>query len=273
MNIIDFHYHPGNPLLDFLPQPMELLKQRNPGWADRFPCAPTAQDILSFLDCEGVDYAVLLAEVIPNITGVISNEYVASLCKEQPRLIPFCSINPHLDSQLDATLERLAADGFRGLKLWPSYQHFYPNQPSLYPLYAAAQRLEIPILFHTGTSMFKGTKLKYCDPIYLDEVAVDFPGLNLVMAHAGRGFWYDKAFTLVSLHDNVFLEISGLPPSKLLEYFPRLERIGSRIIFGSDYPDVSSIRKNVEQIKALPLGRETIDGILGLNANRLLKLF
>jgi hypothetical protein len=273
MKIVDFHYHPGSQVLPFLTQPMELLKQRNPAWATRFPGTPTTGDIIAFLDEEEIDYAVLLAEYIPNITGIISHEYVASLCQGEPRLIPFCSINPCLDNNLDAMLEKLVAEGFRGLKLWPSYQHFYPNERRLYPLYAAAQHLEIPILFHIGTSFFAGTKLKYCDPIYLDEVAVDFPRLNLVMAHAGRGFWYEQAFTLAMLHENVFLEISGLPPAKLLDYFPRLAKIGAKVIFGSDYPDVPSIKKNAEKIKNLPLEPSVIEGILGLTANRLLKLF
>ncbi len=273
MKIIDFHYHPLSPALDFLPQPMGLLKKRNPAWVKRFANIPTAGDILSFLDEEEIDFAVLLAERIPTVTGIVSNEFVASLCKGEHRLIPFCSINPALDIHMDVMLEKLAGEGFKGLKLWPSYQHFYPNQQNLYPLYATAQRLGIPILYHIGTSVFEGTKLKYCDPIYLDEVAVDFPNLNIVMAHAGRGLWYDKAFTLASLHKNIYLEISGLPPAKLLEYFPRLGKIGHKIIFGSDYPDVTSIKKNVDYIKTLPLDPSVIEGILGLHANKLLKVF
>ena len=83
----------------------------------------------------------------------------------------------------------------------------------MYPLYQAAQDLGIPVLFHIGSSVFRGTRMKYCDPLHLDDVAVDFPELNLVMAHAGQGFWYDRAFFLVELHANVHLEISGLPPS------------------------------------------------------------
>jgi hypothetical protein len=273
MKIIDFHFHPISSANDFLSQPMELLKKRNPDWVKRFPRIPASKEILSFLDSQEIDCAVLLAERIPGVTGMVSNEYVAQLCKGEPRLIPFCSINPSLDTHLEVMLERLVDQGFKGLKLWPSYQHFYPNQPHLYPLYAAAQRLNVPILFHIGTSIFEGTKLKYCDPIYLDEVAVDFPRLNLVMAHAGRGFWYEKAFILARLHKNIYLEISGLPPRKLLTYFPQLEKIGSKIIFGSDYPDVASIKANVEQIKALPLDPSIIEGILGLHANRLLKVF
>lgn len=271
--IIDFHYHPISPVNDFMTQPMELLKKRNPDWVKRFPRIPTSKEILSFMDSQEIDYTVLLAERIPGVTGIVSNEFVGNLCKGEPRLIPFCSINPSLDSHLDEMLEKLVEQGFKGLKLWPSYQHFYPNQPHLYPLYAKAQELNIPILFHTGTSVFEGVKIKYCDPIHLDEVAVDFPRLNLVLAHAGRGFWYEKVFGLAKLHKNIHLEISGLPPRKIPIYFPQLERIGNKIIFGSDYPDVISIKENVEQIRELPFDPSIIRSILGMHANRLLRVF
>jgi predicted TIM-barrel fold metal-dependent hydrolase len=103
-------------------------------------------------------------------------------------------------------------------------------------------------------------------------VAVDFPELNLVMAHAGRGFWYDRAFFLAKLHANVYLEISGLPPSKLMTYFPELDRLTGKVIFGSDWPGMPWIRRNMEAIGKLPLSAEGVEKILGGNAARLLRL-
>jgi predicted TIM-barrel fold metal-dependent hydrolase len=142
----------------------------------------------------------------------------------------------------------------------------------MYPLYHAAQELGIPVLVHTGSSVFKGTRMKYGDPLHLDDVAVDFPRLNLVMAHAGRGFWYDRAFFLSKLHFNVYMEVSGLPPSKLLTYFPELDRITEKVIFGSDWPGMPWIRRNMEAIGRLPLSAEGVDNILGGNAARLLHI-
>ena len=142
----------------------------------------------------------------------------------------------------------------------------------MYPLYRAAEELKVPVMLHTGSSVFRGTRMKYCDPLHLDDVAVDFPGLNLVMAHAGRGFWYDRAFFLSRLHPNVYLEVSGLPPAKLMTYFPELPRLTEKVLFGSDWPGMPRIRQNMEEIGRLPLPAEGVEGILGGNAARLLGL-
>ncbi|MGB9628167.1 MAG: amidohydrolase family protein, partial [Thermodesulfobacteriota bacterium] len=168
-------------------------------------------------------------------------------------------------------LEDYVREGARGLKLHPSYQFYYPNEARLYPLYSKAQELRIPVIFHIGTSIFKGTRLKYCDPIYLDDVAVDFPNLKIIMAHSGRGFWYDKCFFLSRLHKNLYMDITGLPPQNLLNYFPELEKNREKVIFGSDWPTIpSSIGKNIEMIKSLPLSDHAIEAILYKNAARIL---
>jgi hypothetical protein len=142
----------------------------------------------------------------------------------------------------------------------------------MYKLYDAAQEMEIPLLFHTGSSVFAGTRLKYADPLLLDDIAVDFPRLTLIQAHSGRGFFYDRAFFLARLHENIFMEISGLPPKNLLKYFPDFERNADKIIFGSDWPSTGSIKQAVEGILALPVTEETKEKILWKNAARVLRL-
>lgn len=127
----------------------------------------------------------------------------------------------------------------------------------MYKLYEKAQELKIPVVFHTGSSVFKNAKLKYGDPLYLDDVAVDFPDLTIVQAHGGRGFWYDTAFFLAKHHKNVYIDIAGLPPQNLLRYFPGLEKIADKVVFGSDWPGVPSIRKNIEALMSLSLKEET----------------
>jgi predicted TIM-barrel fold metal-dependent hydrolase len=162
--------------------------------------------------------------------------------------------------------------GFKGLKLYPTYQHFYPNAAKIYPLYAKAQELDIPVLMHMGSSIFTGSRLKYGDPIYIDDVAVDFPKLNVLQAHSGRPFWYEKAAALSRIHENVFMEISGLPPQKLLTYFPELERIAHKVIYGSDWPSVPTIKENIMALQDLNINEEAKRKILGENAARLLKI-
>ena len=222
---------------------------------------------------EGVDYACILAELSHVTTGVCTNEQVQAFCRGRKKLIPFCDLNPHLHTDLGAELRRKVEEqGFRGLKLYPTYQHYYLNDPRIYPLYQAAQELGIPVLIHTGSSVFKGSRLKYGDPLQLDDVAVDFPELPLVMAHSGRGFWYERAFFLSRLHANVYMELSGLPPAKLMGYFPELDRNTDKTIFGSDWPGMPTIRRNMEAIAALPLSAQGVQNILGGNAARLLRL-
>lgn len=139
------------------------------------------------------------------------------------------------------------------------------------PPYAEAQRLKIPVIFHTGASQLTGSRLKYSDPIHLDDVAVDFPNLTIVMAHSGRGLFYDAAFFLARRHPNIYMEVSGLPPSRLLHYFPEFERNADKIVFGSDWPAIpSTIKGNVEAFCALPLKASTIEKVLYRNAERLL---
>jgi hypothetical protein len=106
----------------------------------------------------------------------------------------------------------------------------------------------------------------------MDDVAVDFPELTLLMVHSGRGFWYERAYFLAKLHTNVYMEISGLPPKRLLDYFPELERVADKVIFGSDWPGMPYVGSNIEAIRELPLSEETKDKILGENAARILKI-
>lgn len=270
---IDFHVHMGV-YENHKPWVTEWMKQSHPvgydEYIDRYSDSGRFEELLS---AEGVDYACILAELNPVTTGICNNEQVQAFCRGRRRLIPFCDINPYLHTYLGEELRRqVETHGFRGVKLYPTYQHYYLNDPRMYPLYQAAQELGIPVLIHTGSSVFKGTRLKYGDPLHLDDVAVDFPRLNLVMAHAGRGFWYDRAFFLSKLHPNVHMEVSGLPPAKLLTYFPELARNTDKVIFGSDWPGMPFIRRNMEAIGALPLPAEGIQNILGGNAAKLLRL-
>jgi len=250
------------------------MKQAHPEgyeeYIQRYNDPAAFEDLLS---AEGVDYACILAELSPITTGICTNEQVRDFCRGRSRLIPFCDINPNMFTDLGEELRRkVNCDGFRGVKLYPTYQHYYLNDPRMYPLYQSAQDLAVPVLIHTGSSVFKGSRLKYGDPLHLDDVATDFPSLNLVMAHSGRGFWYDRAFFLSQLHSNIYMEISGLPPSKLMTYFPELARNTDKVIFGSDWPGMPTIKRNMDAISQLPLPKEGIEKILGGTAARLLGL-
>lgn len=268
--IIDFHIHVGL-YHDLHPWVIEWMENEIEDLETFVNEVLTPKGLARYLQENGVDYAVALAELSPITTGVLSNESVAEFCQGTDCLIPFCNINPFLVSDLAGELERYVTErGFRGLKLYPTYHHFFINSNRLYPLYAKAQELGIPVMIHTGSSVFQGARLKYGDPLYFDDVAVDFPNLTLLMVHSGRGFWYERAFFLARLHPNVYMEIAGLPPQRLLDYFPELERVADKVIFGSDFPGMPYIGRNIEIIRGLPLQDETKEKILGGNAAKIL---
>lgn len=276
MPVIDFHLHVAavedyNPwVVEWVSNKISPSREEAEAYIRRY-LTPTG--INQLLDENGVDYAVALAEMSPITTGVTSNDWVADFCRGNPRLIPFANINPYLVSRPADELRRCVKElGMRGLKLYPTYQYFYPNEPMLYPIYSVAQELGLPVMVHTGSSVFRGARLKYGDPLFLDDVAVDFPSLKIILVHSGRGFWYDRAAFLARLHENIYLEIAGLPPQKLLDYIPELERLSHKVIFGSDWPGMPFIARNIQAIRDLPISQEAKERILGGNAAKLLGL-
>ena len=123
-------------------------------------------------------------------------------------------------------------------------------------------------MIHTGTSIFPGARSKFGNPMEIDDVAIDFPDLPLVMAHGGRPLYMDEAFFILRRHRKVRLDVSGIPPSKLLEYFPRLTEIVDRVLWGTDWPSpgVKDLRQNIDQFLTLPLTNEQQRAILETNA-------
>lgn len=233
---------------------------------------PAAMDAM--LAEAGVEKAVVMSEPTPLTTGIASTDYVAAFCARSQRLLPFASFNPWTTPDLaGAAVDAVKRLGCRGFKVYPSYWHIWPADPMLYPLYGALQELGVPVTFHTGSSVFPNSKMKFADPLALDELATDFPRLRVLMAHGGRPFWHDRAQFLARLHPNFYLELSGLPPKRLLTYFPELERIRDKTVFATDWPATpTTLRENVDQLLALPLSDAAKQAILEDNARAILQL-
>jgi len=231
---------------------------------------------LKHLDAIGVDRAVLINYVAPEVIGFTPavNQFIANYVKADPkRLIPCGSVHPRHTTSVLADMEQIVRLGIKLIKIHPPHQLLYPNDyvngvKELEIIYRAAEANGIPIMVHTGTSIFPGARNKFGDPIYVDDVAVDFPRLKILLAHGGRPLWMDTAFFLVRRHRNVFLDISGIPPKTLLKYFPRLEEIAHKTLFGTDWPGpgVPEIEKNLAEFRALPLSGSTKEQILSKTA-------
>ena len=162
------------------------------------------------------------------------------------------------------------------IKVHPPHQLVHANahqsgDVAMRVLYASCQEAGVPVMVHTGTSVFPKARGKYGNPMDCDDVAVDFPELKLVLAHGGRPIWMETAVHLARRHANVYLDLSGVPPRSLLEYFPKLESIASKCLFGTDWPSpgVRSIHDNVEGLLSLPISAEAKARILSGTADEL----
>jgi uncharacterized protein len=223
----------------------------------------------AYLADEGVDIAVLLCEYSPKATGIQPIEDVQSTVRHNPqRLRMLANVNPHLHHPVADEFERQIGLGAIGLKVHPVHGGFPVNDRALYPAYEICQNADLPVIVHCGTSTFPGSMNQFADPILLDDVRRDFPHLDFVLAHGGRGWWYDAAAFLTLSNDHVWLELSGLPPSRLRDYYARHDwlRLTQRMIFGTDWPGVPSIAANARAVAVLCPDDATADLVLFGNA-------
>src|SRR3954469_7546744 len=227
--------------------------------------------------------AVVFTVDAASATGhpALSSEEIADLAAEHADvLVPFGSVDPHAGRAAVARARRLVGEhGVRGFKFHPSLQAFEPNDRRFYPLYAALEELGVPALFHTGQTGIgaglpggRGIKLRYSDPMLLDDVAADFPGLTVIMAHPSVP-WQDAAISVATHKANVFIDLSGWAP----KYFPpQLVRAANstlrdKVLFGSDYPLLTPERW-LRDFAALEIREEVRPLILKENAIRVLGL-
>jgi predicted TIM-barrel fold metal-dependent hydrolase len=278
----DVHIH-LEPYEAFKPAIRKVMFERVPDIDRVKRLLSDPRQFLDHLDEANVDRACLINYVAPEVMGFTedANRYVAEFAREdRRRLIPFGSVHPRRTKSPAKDVERLASKWeMGGMKIHPPHQLFPANgyvdgkMPALRTIYRTAERIGMPVTVHTGTSVFPGARSKFGDPMALDDVAQDFPDLTILMAHGGRPLWCDAAFYLLRRHPNVHLDISSIPPRRLLEWFPRLEELAAKVLFGSDWPGpgIPGVREELDGIRALPLSEATLNAMLHTNASKLLK--
>ncbi len=237
--------------------------------------SPIPSRFVAYLDDEGVDGVILFTEYSPRVTGIQPIEDVVAVARHDPaRMRVAANVNPHLHYPAAREAERQLDLGAVALKIHPVHGGFPANARELYPAYAVCQEREVPVIFHCGSSNFAGAVNRFADPTFVEDVAKDFPELTIVLAHGGRGWWYDAAAFLALMRDRVWIELSGLPPKKLPEYYARhdLDRLGRKFIFGTDWPGVPGIRANAEAVAALGFDDDVLAGILAENARTVYRL-
>ena len=235
--------------------------------------------LLDILDKSGVWRVGLVNYVSPDVMGFTdsTNAFVVKYAAANPqRLMPYGGVHPRHSKAPAKDVDRLVDMGIKLLKIHPSHMLFPANAYSdgldgLAAIYRQCESRGLPVMVHTGTSIFPGARSKWGNPMELDDVAIDFPDLQIVMAHGGRPLWMEEAFFILRRHKNVWLDVSGIPPLKLLEYFPRLTELADRVLWGTDWPSpgVKDLRQNIEQFLSVPLSDEHRRAILETNSLRL----
>jgi len=277
---IDFHTHP------LLVREMVARHPELAGAARKtFLIGNNFQPLETFhleLDLAGLEKAVVLPMDASASSGAVvwTNEQIAELCRMSARFIGFASVDPH-HADAPGRLRSAVQDlGLRGLKLNPPMQRFFADDALAYPLYETARDLGIPILFHAGMSWEPGSRLQFGHPMRLEEVAADFPGLRIVLAHLAWP-WVVEAVALALKYPNVYLDTSALyfdNPRDFLRFamtqqvpltvFERSLR--KQLVFGSNYPRVE-IKNMAAAVEGLGFSEECLNLIFRSNAETLLE--
>ncbi len=277
--VTDVHIH-LEPYDNLKPAVFETMRRTMPDFDATAQRMKDPRNLLEHLDAVGVERACLINYAAPEAMGLglDVNAFVSAYAAADPkRLLAFGGIHPRLTRDPAGDVEQLASKyELRGLKIHPPHQLFAPNayvggaMPNLWTMYRTAERIGLPVMVHTGTSVFPGARSKFGDPMALDDVATDFPDLTILMAHGGRPLWCDAAFYVIRAHPNIYLDTSSIPPQRLLEWFPQIEKIANRVLFGSDWPGpgIPGIHEELEEMRSLPLSEPFREKLFVTNARR-----
>jgi predicted TIM-barrel fold metal-dependent hydrolase len=281
---IDIHVHilPWNMIK---PAAIAAIKATQPDEQRLYELSTDPHKLVAYMDERNIEWLGLINYLSPEVIGYTEdiNAFSANFAASYPnRLIPFGGVDPRLTPKMAGHMDYLLGKlGIKAIKLHPPHQLFNVNDylfkrefEPLTAVYEKCIEYGAPVMVHTGTSVFKGARNRFADPMPIDDVAVDFPELNIIVAHAGRPLYTDTAFFLARRHPNVFLDISSTPPKSLLQYYPWLERVADKAMFGSDWPGpgIRDIGDNIQQFLALDLSDEVKRKILRENAVKVFNL-
>jgi predicted TIM-barrel fold metal-dependent hydrolase len=273
MKVFDAHIH-VQPWEMVKPDVLGMIEDASHAGAREVLSSPDS--LLRFFDAEEIERACCINYVSPDVTGFTRevNDWIARFTREhRDRLIPVGSVHPLHERDVAGELRRILDLGIGMIKIHPPHQLFAANAyradvPALAEIYAECELRGVPVMFHTGTSVFPRARNVYADPMPIDDVAIDFPRLPVILAHAGRPLHGETAMFLARRHANVRLDISGIPPKALPKYLPRLASVADKVLWGTDWPSpgVVSPKRNVEEFVALGLGAEVERKVLRENA-------
>ncbi|MCA1812957.1 MAG: amidohydrolase family protein [Halobacteriales archaeon] len=282
MRVTDIHVH-IQPWELLKPEALAFIQHGHPHDAQTIRGFLQSPDkLLAYMDQQGVHRCGLINYPAPDTLGFTEkvNDFVAQYVKgHEDRFIAFGGLDPRRGTaeEARAQVRALRDKGIRALKVHPPHQVVAANDylrgnAKLRGMYEAAQELEMPVMVHTGTSLFPGARNAFADPMALDDVCQDFPDLQVVMAHGGRALWTREAGFLLRRFENLWLDLSSIPPQRIPEWFPNLFDIRERVLYGSDWPGpgVKQLGDNIRRFQEeLALARPLLELIFEENAARL----
>ncbi len=246
---------------------------KDSGWRDVFgpDGDPVPARLDAYLDAQGVDAALLFAEYSPQATGIQPVEDLLPIIAHDPaRFHLVANVNPHLHQPPAAEAARQLDLGAVAVKVHPVHGGFRPDTPGMYEVYELCAERQVPVIVHTGPSIFPGSQPEAGAPVLMDPIAAHFPGVTFVLAHGGRGGTYEQAARMALARENVWLDLAGLPPKRLPDYYAGFDLpvLARKWIFGTDWPGVPGVARNVRAVTALGLPDDTLAGVLAGNAER-----
>ncbi|MGH2908543.1 MAG: amidohydrolase family protein [Solirubrobacteraceae bacterium] len=278
---IDVHVHAErNEGEDQDPVTSEML-QAAAKYFGGHPPQPTAQEVADYYRARN------MAAVVFNVddeAGMgrrrLGNGEVLAAARANPDvLIPFGSVDPHRGKLAVRQARELIERGVRGFKFHPNTQRFWPNDPEFFALYRVIAEAGLIALFHSGTTGIGagmpgggGVRLKYSNPMAVDDVAAEFPELDIILAHPSFP-WQEEALAVAVHKPNVYIDLSGWSP----KYFPEIlvqyinTRLRGKMLFGSDYPLITPERW-LADFEKLPIRDEVRPEVIKHNAAKLLGL-
>jgi len=284
--ITDIHVH-IQPWEHLHPGAREVMSHGRPDYDELSAMMHDPGAVLGQMDAAGIDRIGMINYVAPRLMGFTDevNGWIAGVAKADPRrLLPFGGLDPRDAAVIKdprGAVDRLVDLGIRGFKVHPPHQELRVNAyrpgateealPALEGIYARLQEVGMPMMIHTGTSVFPGARSRYGDPMDCDDVGIDFPELTMILAHCGRPMWAPGAIFVARRFPNAYIDLSSIPPKRLLHYIPALEKLAPRCLWGTDWPGpgAPTMDHNLRQFLDLDLSSAAYKAILHDNAARL----
>ena len=274
----NIHCHAWNASLHFDPQTI-----RETDLSRGYPLDLTVNYEQFMADMAPFDKVVVFG-LKARLTGYwVPDEYIANFVSRSPdKLVGFAACDPTQPGHFEELRHGVEELGLRGVKMGPVYAGFDPRDARLDPIYRYCCERGLPVMFHTGTTFNRAARLEFTRPWLFDEVAIRYPDLHMVLAHAGHP-WCEECLVVIRKHAHLYADISALyyRPWQFYNMLVAAQeyKVTHKLLFGTDYPftttqdsiqGLRSVNRIVEGTALPRISDETIEGILGRDAFGLL---